>query len=61
MAIYLGILNDGTFVTSDGYILQDTHGTALYAIPASDKWKIIINNEVYRLNIGSNLTLKEAD
>lgn len=57
MALYLGLSNDGTFVSSDGYILQDINGLFLTAIPTTDKWKIIIDNVVYRLNI--NLDLKE--
>ena len=59
MAIYLGIVNDGTFVTADGYSLQDSNGLSLCALQASDKWKIIIDNVVYRVNV--NLSLKDGE
>ena len=51
MAIYLGIKNDGTFTTSDGYILQDANGVPLLAMAVPDKWKIIINGVAYRVNL----------
>ena len=51
MAIYLGIKNDGTFTTSDGYRLQDSNGSLLIAMPMSEKLKIMINDVVYRLNL----------
>ena len=57
MAIYLGISNDGTFVSSDGYSLRDANDLSLYATPATYKWKIILNNVVYNLNV--NFTTKE--
>ena len=59
MAIYLGIANDGTFVSSDGYSLRDSNDLSLYAMQASDKWKIVLNNIVYRVNV--NLNTKEAE
>ena len=59
MAIYLGIVNDGTFITSDGYRLQDSTGLYLSALHASDKWKVIIDNVVYRVNV--NLSLKDGE
>jgi hypothetical protein len=59
MAVYLGIANDGTFVSSDGYSIQDSEGLSLYAMQASDKWKIILNNVVYRVNV--NLDKKESE
>lgn len=59
MAIYLGIANDGTFVSSDGYSLKDANDLSLYAMQASDKWKIVLNNIVYRVNV--NLNTKEAE
>ena len=59
MAIYLGIANDGTFVSSDGYSLRDADGVSLFAMQASDKLKIILNGVVYRINV--NLTQKEAE
>ena len=59
MAVYLGIVNDGTFITSDGYRLQDINDVYLYATQATDKWKIIIDNVVYRVNV--NLSLKDGE
>lgn len=59
MAVYLGIVNDGTFITSDGYRLQDINDVYLYAKQATDKWKIIIDNVVYRVNV--NLSLKDGE
>lgn len=59
MAIYLGIVNDGTFVSSDGYSLRDSNNLSLYAQQASDKWKIVLNNVVYRVNV--NLDTKESE
>ena len=59
MAIHLGISNDGTFVSSDGYDIQDINGVSLFAMPASDKMKIVINNIVYRVNI--NLDTKDGE
>lgn len=59
MAIYLGIVNDGTFVSSDGYSLRDSNNISLYAEQASDKWKIVLNNVVYRVNV--NLDTKESE
>lgn len=58
MALYLGIDNDGTFVSSEGYVLQDSNGLTLTALPVVNKRKIIIDNVVYRLNI--NMTAKES-
>jgi hypothetical protein len=40
MAVYLGISNNGTFVSSDGYTLQDSDGLSLTALPATSKLKI---------------------
>lgn len=51
MALYLGIANNGNFITSDGYSLQDANGLSLTALATTDKWKIILDNVVYRLNI----------
>lgn len=59
MAVYLGIKNDGTFVTSDGYILKDANDMHLTGMPSADKYKIILNNVVY--NINTNLNSKEAE
>jgi hypothetical protein len=51
MAMYLGVSNNGTFVSSDGYKLQDNDGLSLSALPANGKLKIILNGVVYRFNI----------
>lgn len=59
MAVYLGIANDGTFVSSDGYSLLDSNDLSLYALHASDKRKVIINNVVY--NVKVNLDTKESE
>ena len=55
MAIYLGIGNNGVFVTSDGYKLQDSTGATLIAAPSEDKWNIIIDNIVYQVNVNLGL------
>lgn len=57
MAVYLGIKNDGTFITADNYRLQDVNGLSLNAFPVSDKLKIILNNTVYNVNLNK----KEAE
>lgn len=59
MAVYLGVTNNGTFISSDGYKLQDSNGSLLTATPSSDKLKIILNNIVYNVNV--NLIKKEAE
>ena len=59
MAIYLGIVNDGTFVSSDGYSLRDSNNISLYAEQASDKWKVILNGVAYRVKV--NLDTKESE
>ena len=59
MAVYLGVVNDGKFVSLDGYTLQDSNGLTLYALQTSDKYKIIIDNVVYRVNV--NLSLKDGE
>lgn len=59
MAIYLGISNDGTFISSDDYRLLDSNELSLYATQASDKWKIIIDNVAYRVKV--NLDTKESE
>ena len=55
MTVYLGINNDGTFVSSDGYVLQDSNGLSLSATPMVSRWKVILNGVVYRMNINTNL------
>lgn len=59
MAMYLGVSNNGTFVSSDGYKLQDNDGLSLSALPANGKLKIILNGVVYRFNI--KLPEKESE
>lgn len=59
MAIYLGIVNDGTFVSSDGYSLRDANNLSLYAEQASDRWKVILNGVAYRVKV--NLDTKESE
>lgn len=59
MAIYLGIVNDGTFVSSDGYSLRDKNDLSLYAVQVTDKWKIVLNNVVYRVKV--NLDTRESE
>lgn len=59
MALYLGVANNGNFVSSDGYTLQDSDSLSLTALPMIVKRKIIINNVVYRLNV--NLPKKESE
>jgi hypothetical protein len=59
MALYLGASNSGTFLSSDGYELQDSNGLSLSALPAKSKWKIILNGVTYHLN--ANLKTKESE
>lgn len=59
MALYLGVTNNGTFVSSDGYTLQDSNGLYLVALPETSKLKIILNGVSYRLNV--KLPEKESE
>lgn len=59
MAVYLGVVNNGTFVSSDGYALQDSNGISLSALPFTNKLKVIINGVAYRVNV--NLPKKERE
>ena len=59
MALYLGVSNNGTFVSSDGYALQDSNALSLTALPVTNKLKIILNGVVYRLNV--KLPEKESE
>lgn len=59
MAIYLGIANDGTFISSDNYRLQSSDGLFLCALPESSQRKINLNDVIYRLNV--NLDTKESE
>ena len=58
MAVYLGS-SGNAFVSLDGYALVDYNGVLLTATQSSNKFKIIIDNVVYRLNI--NLPIKESE
>lgn len=51
MALYLGVNNDGTFVSSDNYRLLDSNGLSLYALSENSSWKINLNGVEYRLNV----------
>ena len=59
MAVYLGVGNNGSFVTSDDYTLVDANGLTLTAYPSVSKYKVILNNIVYRINV--NLNKKEGE
>ena len=59
MALYLGINNNGSFVSSDGYALQDSNGISLIALPETSKLKIMLNGVAYRLNV--KLPKKESE
>lgn len=59
MAQYLGIINNGIFMSSDGYSLQDSNGLSLVAIPKTRKLKINLNDVVYRINV--KLPAKESE
>lgn len=50
MAIYLGIVNSGLFVTADNYVLVDSNNLKLNASAETSKWKIMINGIKYRIN-----------
>ena len=59
MAIYLGVDNNGTFVSSDGQPLLDSNGLTLTAIPISGKLKFVFNGISYRVNV--KLPKKESE
>ena len=59
MALYLGVINNGIFMSSDGYSLQDTNGLSLMAIPKTRKLKINLNDITYRVNV--KLPAKESE
>jgi hypothetical protein len=59
MALYLGVANNGTFVSSDGYSLLDSNNLSLTALPEINKLKIVLNGIVYRVNV--NLPKKESE
>ena len=59
MALYLGVTNNGVFVSSDGYVLQDSNSLYLMALPATTKFKIMLNGVAYHLNI--ELPVKESE
>lgn len=51
MAIYLGIANDGTFASSEGYALYDSDGLYLKAMYTLGKLKVILNGVTYNVNV----------
>lgn len=51
MALCLGVANNGTLVSSDGYTLKDSNNLSLTVLPMVIKRKVIINNIVYRVNV----------
>lgn len=59
MALYLGVSNNGTFVSSDGYALKDSNNLLLNAQFKTAKFKIILNGIAYRVNI--ELPKKESE
>lgn len=59
MALYLGINNDGTFMSSDYYSLLDLNGFLLRALPEESKWKVVLNGVAYRVKV--NLDTKESE
>lgn len=59
MSLYLGVANNGSFVSSDGYALQDSDSLYLTAIPVTSKLKIVFNGVAYRVNV--KLPEKEAE
>lgn len=59
MAVYLGVINNGAFVSSDGYTLQDVNSSSLNASPSTNKFRITLNGVPYRLNV--KLPVKESE
>lgn len=59
MALYSGVANNGNFITSDGYTLQDSDSLSLSALPAVSKFKIMLNGIAYHVNI--ELPTKESE
>lgn len=59
MALYLGVINNGIFMSSDSYTLQDSNGLSLIALPETRKLKINLNGATYRVNI--KLPAKESE
>jgi hypothetical protein len=59
MALYLGVANNGRFITLDGYTLQDSNSLSLSALPAVSKFKIMLNGVAYHVNI--ELPAKESE
>ena len=57
MALYLGVSNDGSFISSDGYTLKDSNNLFLRTIVTTHRHKIILNNVTYRVNVN----LKKRD
>ncbi len=59
MALYLGVSNDGSFISSDGYTLKDSNNLFLRTIVTTHRHKIILNNVTYRVNV--NLKKKDGE
>ena len=59
MAVYLGISNNGQFISSDGYALHDSDSVYLTALPLTTKFKITLNGVAYRVNV--KLPVKESE
>jgi hypothetical protein len=51
MPLYLGIANNGTFVSADDYSLQDSNGEHLDAEQLINKLKIFLDGTQCRLTI----------
>ena len=59
MALYLGLINNGIFVSADNYNLKDINDVYLTALPSTNKLKVNLNGVAYRLKI--ELPVKESD
>jgi hypothetical protein len=59
MSLHLGIVNNGSFVSADGYKLQDSTGTHLSATFLVNKLKVMINGVIYSFKV--KLPKKESE
>jgi hypothetical protein len=59
MSLQLGIASNGSFVTADGYKLQDSNGTHLSAAYIVNKFKVMINGVIYSFKV--KLPKKESE
>lgn len=59
MGVYLGVINNGNFITADDYKLLDSNNILLLALSAVNKFKINLNNVEYHVNI--KLPAKESE